>query len=135
MEQTQDLNVREAMPLVAPSALIEEFPMREAANRTVVEGRREIRRILSREDARLLVIAGPCSIHDPEIAREYARRLVNLRRELAGQICLVMRVYWEKPRTTLGWKGFINDPRLDGSEDVPAGLRQARGLLLEIYDL
>ena len=109
--------------------------MSEAANRTVVEGRREIRRILAREDARLLVIAGPCSIHDPEIAREYARRLVNLRRELAGQICLVMRVYCEKPRTTIGWKGFINDPRLDGSEEVPAGLRQARGLLLEINDM
>ena len=69
------------------------------------------------------------------VAREYARRLVNLRRELAGQICLVMRVYCEKPRTTVGWTGFINDPRLDGSEDVPAGLRQARGLLLEINDL
>ena len=135
MEQTQDLNVRETMPLVAPSVLKEELPMSEAANRTVVEGRREIRRILAREDARLLVIAGPCSIHDPEIAREYARRLVNLRRELAGQICLVMRVYCEKPRTTVGWKGFIKDPRLDGSEDVPAGLRQARGLLLEINDM
>ena len=127
MEQTQDLNVRETMPLVAPSVLKEELPMSEAANRTVVEGRREIRRILAREDARLLVIAGPCSIHDPEIAREYARRLVNLRRELAGKICLVMRFYCEKPRTTVVWKGFINDPRLDGSEDVPAGLRQAGG--------
>ena len=83
----------------------------------------------------MLVIAGPCSIHDPEIAREYARRLVNLRRELAGQLCVVLRVYCEKPRPTVGWKGFINDPRLDGSDDVPAGLRQARGLLREINDM
>ena len=109
--------------------------MSAVANRTVVEGRREIRRILAGEDARLLVIVGPCSISDPDIAREYARRLVGLRCELAGAICLFMRVYCVKSRTTVGWKGVINDPRLNGSEDLSVGLRQACGLLLEINDL
>jgi 3-deoxy-7-phosphoheptulonate synthase len=122
MEETQDLNVRETAPLVAPQAMKAELPMGEVANRTVVEGRGEVRRILARTDDRLLVIAGPCSIHDPEAALEYADRLHGLRRELADRICLVMRVYFEKPRTTIGWKGLINDPHLDGSEDVPEGL-------------
>ena len=88
--------------------------MNEQANRTVVGGREEIRRILAREDYHLLVIAGPCCIHDTEAAFEYAGRLRRMRREFADKISLVMRVYFEKPRTTVGWKGFLNDPRLDG---------------------
>ena len=135
MEETQDLNIRATAPLVAPKELEAELPMSEQVNRTVVGGREEIRRILSGEDQRLLVIAGPCSIHDTESALEYARRLAQLRRELADRICLVMRVYFEKPRTTVGWKGFLNDPRLDGSEDLPEGIRQARQLLLAVNAL
>lgn len=132
MEQTQDLNVADTLPLVSPAILRHELPMTEAANRTVVEGREAIKRILRQEDDRLLVIVGPCSIHDPKAALEYASRLNELRQELQEHLCIVMRVYFEKPRTTVGWKGLIYDPRLDGSDDLPAGLRQARQLLLDI---
>jgi 3-deoxy-7-phosphoheptulonate synthase len=135
MEQTQDLNVVEAVPLVPPSVLRQELPMTEAANRTVVEGREAIKRILRQEDDRLLVIVGPCSIHDPKAALEYAGRLHELRQELQQHLCLVMRVYFEKPRTTVGWKGLIYDPYLDGSDDLQTGLRQARQLLLDINSM
>ena len=91
--------------------------MTERANQTVVEGRDIVKRILRREDPRLLVIVGPCSIHDVDGALAYARKLNRLREELAGQICIVMRVYFEKPRTSIGWKGLINDPHLDGTYD------------------
>jgi phospho-2-dehydro-3-deoxyheptonate aldolase len=98
----------------------------------VVAGREAIKRILRQEDRRLLVIVGPCSIHDPEAALEYAGRLQALQQELQDHLCIVMRVYFEKPRTTVGWKGLIYDPYLDGSDDLPAGLRLARQLLLTI---
>lgn len=106
--------------------------MDETANQTVVSGRATVQRILRREEKRLLVITGPCSIHDPKSALEYARRLLTLRPQVEDELFLVMRVYFEKPRTTVGWKGLINDPHLDGSYEVDSGIRSARRLLLEI---
>ena len=135
MLPTQDLNVVELVRLKPPRVIKDEFPMREESNRTVVEGRRTVRRILKREDPRLLVVVGPCSVHDPKGALDYARRLVKLRDELQDRIFIVMRVYFEKPRTTVGWKGLINDPHLDGSYDIECGLKQARRLLLEVNEL
>lgn len=132
MEQTQDLNVSDTIPLVPPVTLRRQLPMTEAANRTVVEGREAIKRILRREDHRLLAIVGPCSIHDPKAAMEYAGRLREMQQALHDQLCIVMRVYFEKPRTTVGWKGLINDPHLDGSDDLEEGLYLARRLLLDI---
>ena len=135
MLPTQDLNVVELVRLKSPRVIKDEFPMREESNRTVVEGRRTVRRILKREDPRVLVVVGPCSVHDPKGALDYARRLVKLRDELQDRIFIVMRVYFEKPRTTVGWKGLINDPHLDGSYDIESGLKQARRLLLEVNEL
>ena len=135
MQPTQDLNIRDMLPLISPRALKAELPMTETANRTVVEGREAVKRILRKEDHRLLVIVGPCSIHDPEAALEYAGRLNALHQELADRLCIVMRVYFEKPRTTVGWKGFIYDPYLDGSDDMATGLRVARQLLIDINDM
>jgi 3-deoxy-7-phosphoheptulonate synthase len=132
MEQTKDLNVTDTVPLLPPGTMLQELPMTEAANRTVVEGREAIKRILRRKDRRLLVIVGPCSIHDPKATLEYARRLNELRQALQDQLYIVMRVYFEKPRTTVGWKGLIYDPHLNGSDDLATGLRLARQLLLDI---
>lgn len=109
--------------------------MTERANRTVVDGRAAVQRILAQRDPRLLVVVGPCSIHDPKGAMEYARKLAALNREVNDQLFIVMRVYFEKPRTTIGWKGLINDPRMDGSCDIEEGLRIGRKLLLEINEL
>jgi 3-deoxy-7-phosphoheptulonate synthase len=135
MEETQDLNVCQTVPLIPPRALWRALPMNPAANRTVEQGRRAIRHILAKKDQRLLAIVGPCSIHDPEATLEYARRLHALCVELQDRLCIVMRVYFEKPRTTVGWKGLIYDPLLDGSEDLPTGLNLARRLLLQINEL
>src|SRR6266853_191069 len=132
MQPTQSLHVKEIVRLLPPRALKDEFPMTERANQTVVEGREIVKRILRGDGPRLLVIVGPCSIHDVDGALEYAQRLDKLRQELAGQMEVVMRVYFEKPRTTIGWKGLINDPHLDGSYDIDTGLKKARGLLLQI---
>jgi 3-deoxy-7-phosphoheptulonate synthase len=109
--------------------------MTDAANRTVVAARDAIQKILNHEDRRVLAVVGPCSIHDTKAAIEYASMLNELRRELADRLCIIMRVYFEKPRTTVGWKGFLYDPRLDGSEDLAAGLRLARRLLVEINEM
>jgi 3-deoxy-7-phosphoheptulonate synthase len=135
MLPTQDLNVVELVRLKPPRALKDELPMTETSNRTVVEGRRTVRSILKREDPRLLVVVGPCSVHDPKGALDYARRLARLRDELQDRLFIVMRVYFEKPRTTVGWKGLINDPHLDGSYDIEFGLKQARRLLLEVAEM
>ncbi len=135
MLQTQDLRVREMRPLLSPGALKREVPGNDQAGATVVRGRRAIERILSQQDGRLLVVIGPCSIHDVDGALEYARKLAALREELADRLEIVMRVYFEKPRTTVGWKGLINDPHLNGSHDIEAGLKRARRLLLEIATL
>ncbi|HEX8832950.1 MAG TPA: 3-deoxy-7-phosphoheptulonate synthase, partial [Abditibacteriaceae bacterium] len=132
MLPTQDLNVVELVRLKTPQALKDELPMTAEANRTVIEGRETVQRILRHEDSRMLVVVGPCSIHDTQGALEYARKLVALREELSDRLYIVMRVYFEKPRTTVGWKGLINDPHLDGTYDIGSGLTQARKLLLEI---
>src|SRR2546422_6479483 len=135
MQPTQNLHVRETVRLLTPHALKAEFPMTERSNQTVVAGRDVVKRILRREDPRLLVIVGPCSIHDVGGALEYARKLSCLREELAEQVYILMRVYFEKPRTTVGWKGLINDPHMDGSYDIETGLKKARRLLLQITDM
>src|SRR6185369_3370801 len=132
MFPTQNLRVKETTRLLTPRSLKEQLPMTEASNRTVVDSRDRVTRILQQQDPRLLVVAGPCSIHDIEGAIEYGRRLNSLRQEAAGQMEIVMRVYFEKPRTTIGWKGLINDPHLDGSYDIENGLKKARRLLLEL---
>jgi 3-deoxy-7-phosphoheptulonate synthase len=128
----QDVHVQATEPLVAPKVLKAELPSDEAVVDTVVSARDTICRILRGTDPRLLCIVGPCSIHDPEAALEYAGRLAELRRRLEAQLFVVMRVYFEKPRTTVGWKGLINDPHMDDSCDMEGGLRIARQLLLEI---
>jgi 3-deoxy-7-phosphoheptulonate synthase len=135
MQQTQDLRVAGAKRLQPPRAIKEQLPMTERANRTVVDGRAAVQRILAQRDSRLLVVVGPCSIHDPKGAMEYAHKLAALNREVSDQLFIVMRVYFEKPRTTIGWKGLINDPRMDGSCDIEEGLRIGRKLLLEINEL
>src|SRR5881394_1817300 len=135
MQPTQNLHVKEIVRLLPPRALKDEFPMTERAIQTVVEGRETVKRILRGDDPRLLIIVGPCSIHDVDGALEYAQRLNQLREELADQLCVVMRVYFEKPRTTIGWKGLINDPHLDGSYNIDTGLKKARRLLLRITEM
>jgi len=132
MGQTQDLNVREFVRLLAPRALKAELPITPEIEVVVTQSRAALSRILRQQDRRLLVVVGPCSIHDPEAALVYARRLKVLREELADRMEIIMRVYFEKPRTTVGWKGLINDPHLDGTHDIETGLKMARRLLLEI---
>ena len=135
MPQTSDIRILAYEPLLAPAALLAELPLgsREAA--VVERSRSDVRAVLAGEDDRLLVIAGPCSVHDPAAGLDYARRLAALCEPLAGDLLVVMRVYFEKPRTVTGWKGLINDPDLDGSHDVHRGLRVARKLLLDIVGL
>ncbi|MEI7645726.1 MAG: 3-deoxy-7-phosphoheptulonate synthase [Chloroflexales bacterium] len=127
-----NLHVRELTPFLPPRELKAQLPLSDVVARTVAESRATIRRILRREDPRLMVVIGPCSIHDPVSALDYARHLVALRAALGDRLFLIMRVYLEKPRTTVGWRGLINDPHLDGSFDMGAGLTIARSLLLEI---
>ena len=133
--ETSNLHVQRFEPLVPPGQLIAELPASADVQRRVAAARQEVRRILAGHDHRLLVVVGPCSIHDPAAALEYARRLAPLRERLASELCILMRVYFEKPRTNLGWKGLINDPHLDGSRDMAAGLRLGRKLLLDINEL
>ena len=133
--RTRDLHVVSIRPLLPPAILLEELPLPEAGSLAVTRSREEVARIVSGGDDRLLVVVGPCSIHDPEAARDYARRLKGLVEELAADLRIVMRVYFEKPRTTVGWKGLINDPNLDGSFAINDGLRLARRLLLDIVAL
>jgi 3-deoxy-7-phosphoheptulonate synthase len=135
MYRTQDLHVKEIVRLLTPRELKAQLPTTDAANATVARSRERIIRILRQEDPRLLVVVGPCSIHDEKGALEYATRLNALRQEFAGRLEIVMRVYFEKPRTTIGWKGLINDPHLDGSQDIETGLKIARRLLLDITGL
>ncbi len=132
MRPTDDLHVTDTSPLISPADLRHELPMGEAAVATVLAARSAIRGILRGDDRRLLVVVGPCSIHDVAAAREYAGRLLRLRHELSDRLEIVMRVYFEKPRTTTGWKGLINDPHLDGSHDMTNGLRMGRKLLVDL---
>jgi len=131
----ENLRVRGVTRLITPAQIKEQLPAAEAQVQTVLRGREEARAILRGEDDRLLVIAGPCSIHDPEAAMDYARRLARLSREVADRYLVVMRVYFEKPRTTVGWKGLINDPLMDDSCDMAHGVALARKILLDIADL
>lgn len=133
--QNDDLRIKEINELLPPVALLEKFPATENAANTVAHARKAIHKILKGNDDRLLVVIGPCSIHDPAAAKEYAARLLALRDELQGELEIVMRVYFEKPRTTVGWKGLINDPHMDGSFDVEAGLKIARQLLVELVNM
>ncbi|MFM7448451.1 MAG: 3-deoxy-7-phosphoheptulonate synthase [Leptolyngbyaceae cyanobacterium] len=135
MRKTYDLHVVETRPLLSPALLHSELPLTEQAAALVAETRDRIRAILQGQDPRILVIVGPCSIHDVEAAYEYGQKLAKLRTQLADRLEIVMRVYFEKPRTTVGWKGLINDPHLDGSYDINTGLRLARKLLLDLAEL
>jgi 3-deoxy-7-phosphoheptulonate synthase len=132
--RTDDLRIREIKELVPPSHVLRDLGVTDNAAKTVVEARQQIHRVLHGADDRLVVIMGPCSIHDVKAAKEYATRLAQARHELERELLLVMRVYFEKPRTTVGWKGLINDPRLDGSFSINEGLRIARQLLLDVND-
>jgi len=133
-QRTDDLRIHSIDPVITPAELHQRIPLSDAAAHTVHESRAAIHDILHGADDRLLVIAGPCSIHDPQAAREYAERLAGLRARHRDALLLVMRVYFEKPRTTVGWKGLINDPDLDGSFHINKGLQMARELLLALNE-
>lgn len=135
MKPTDDLRVKGYQQLMEPSKLKQELAVSQAAHSTVLSGREAIENILVRKDQRLLVIVGPCSIHDEKAACEYAEKLQKLRDAVSEALFVVMRVYFEKPRTSVGWKGLINDPRLDGTCDIPDGLRKARQILLRINEI
>ncbi len=132
--QTDNLRIQQTHPLISPAVLEEELPLSEAAGDLVTRSREAVRRTLSGADSRLLVVVGPCSIHDPAAAEEYAGRLAALAAEISAEIYCVMRVYFEKPRTVVGWKGLINDPDLDGSYRINRGLRLARQVLLKVNE-
>ena len=133
---TDDERIKDVMPLPPPEHLIRFFPIAGTpVERCIQDARKAVHRIVQGEDDRLLLIIGPCSIHDPKAAREYAQRLVEQRRKHAGELEIIMRVYFEKPRTTVGWKGLINDPYLDQSYRIDEGLRMARELLIDINRL
>ena len=134
-DRIRDLRIERIEPLAPPADLLSELPLPEASADVVLRGRTEVASVLDGADDRLLVVVGPCSVHDVEAGAEYATRLAARATDLREDLLVVMRVYFEKPRTTTGWKGLINDPHLDDSGDVNAGLRMARRLLLEVLDL
>ncbi|VAW62357.1 2-keto-3-deoxy-D-arabino-heptulosonate-7-phosphate synthase I alpha [hydrothermal vent metagenome] len=133
--KTDNLRISAEQQVLTPEELHREYPITDAASATVCATRQSIHEILHARSNRFLVIVGPCSIHDPEAGREYAQRLKPLIDELSSELCIVMRIYFEKPRTTVGWKGLINDPHLDGSFNIDQGLRLARSLLLDVADM
>jgi len=135
MIKTNNLKVSGITPIIAPTDLRQVFPMSDTGREFVSRSREKIKEILQRRDRRLMVVVGPCSIHDTEAAVEYAKRLSALSRKVDDQLLLVMRVYFEKPRTTVGWKGLINDPGMDGSHNISKGLGIARGLLCRLTEL
>ncbi|WP_323015211.1 3-deoxy-7-phosphoheptulonate synthase [Devosia sp.] len=135
LKATDDLRITEIKPLTTPIEVMRVHPRTDAATRTVIAARHAFHNILAGQDDRLAVVVGPCSIHDPAAALDYAGRLAALRDRLCDRLEIIMRVYFEKPRTTVGWKGLINDPNLDGSFDIETGLHTARGLLLDIANL
>ncbi|MEJ2610573.1 MAG: 3-deoxy-7-phosphoheptulonate synthase AroG [Candidatus Thiodiazotropha sp.] len=135
MKQTDDLRIKAIKELSPPALIHQELPITEKASNTVYDAREQAHRILHGKDDRLLVVIGPCSVHDPDAALDYAKRLQPLRESLKQDLEIVMRVYFEKPRTTVGWKGLINDPTLDDQFEINSGLRLARKLLLDINDL
>ncbi len=135
MQKTSDIHVVETRALPSPASLLAELPKTEAQADFVTRARREIHRLIFTDDRRFLLIIGPCSIHDLAAGRDYARRLAALAHEVSDRVLIVMRVYFEKPRTTVGWKGLIMDPHLDGSHDIAAGLRLGRTFLRDVLDL
>ena len=135
MDITSDLHVIETRPLLSPAFIKSELPIAEEVAQLVARTRDRIRNILEGKDKRVLVVVGPCSIHDVAAAKEYGERLAKLRSQFQEQLEIVMRVYFEKPRTTVGWKGLINDPHLDNSYDINTGLRTARKLLLDLAEI
>ena len=135
MKRTENINIVEVLPITSPKILKDILPVSDTVAENVLNARTAIRSILEGEDSRMLMIVGPCSIHDPEAALEYAERLKSLADKVSDTIFVVMRVYFEKPRTTVGWKGLINDPELDGSHKINKGIELARRLLLDINAL
>src|SRR5206468_4278647 len=135
LQRTDDLRITQVRPLIPPAILLEEIPISECASNVVSGTRAAIANALDRVDPRLVVIVGPCSIHDTKAALEYAERLARLATRYADHLIVVMRSYFEKPRTSVGWKGLINDPDLDESFHINKGLRLARKLLLDVNDL
>jgi 3-deoxy-7-phosphoheptulonate synthase len=134
-DRVRDQRIEKVVELVSPAEILDDLPLGTKREDAVLEHRAEVKAVLDRADDRLLVVVGPCSVHDPEAAVEYAQRLGARAAELRDDLCVAMRVYFEKPRTTTGWKGLINDPHLDGSRDVNVGLHTARRLLLEVTDV
>jgi 3-deoxy-7-phosphoheptulonate synthase len=134
-DHVRDQRIERIEPLAPPADILDHLPLSAEGTKVVLRGREQIHAILDRDDDRLLVVVGPCSVHDADAALDYARRLAAKSEELSDDLCVAMRVYFEKPRTTTGWKGMINDPHLDGSGDVNEGLHRARRLLLEVHEL
>jgi len=135
MQKTSDINVVETRALPSPAQLLSELPKSDAQAAFVTRAREDIHRLIFTDDQRFLLVVGPCSIHDTSAGLEYAQRLAKLAKEVSNRVLIVMRVYFEKPRTTVGWKGLIMDPHLDGSHDIAAGLRLARTFLRQVLDL
>ena len=135
MPQTDDLRINHVTEVESPAAIHNQFPISESAATTVANSRTAIHNILHGKDDRLLVIIGPCSVHDPKSAIEYAEKLKVVREQLKDDLEIVMRVYFEKPRTTVGWKGMINDPHLNETFDINEGLKRARKLLLDVNEM
>ncbi|MHA6297395.1 3-deoxy-7-phosphoheptulonate synthase [Devosia sp. CAU 1758] len=135
LKSTDDLRITEIKPLPTPIEVMRTHPRTDGATRTVIAARHDVHNILTGQDDRLAVVVGPCSIHDPAAAMDYAGRLFALREQLGDRLEIIMRVYFEKPRTTVGWKGLINDPDMDGSFNITQGLHSARALLLDINNL
>jgi 3-deoxy-7-phosphoheptulonate synthase len=134
-DRVRDRRIEQVVPLTSPAEILAELPLTSQQEDFVLASRSQVADIVDGADDRLLVVVGPCSVHDVDAALEYARRLTARAAELGDELCVAMRVYFEKPRTTIGWKGLINDPHLDGSGDVNTGLRLARQLLRELLDL
>jgi 3-deoxy-7-phosphoheptulonate synthase len=135
MNKTDDLRVLGYCKLIQPGVLKKEMPVSEKSIATVVAGREHVQNILSKKEKRMLVIVGPCSIHDEKASLEYAEKLNQLSKKVDQTLCIIMRVYFEKPRTTVGWKGLINDPQLDGSHNITDGLQKARNILMQITEM
>ncbi|MDZ4254033.1 MAG: 3-deoxy-7-phosphoheptulonate synthase [Sulfuritalea sp.] len=135
MQQTENLNIEAFEPMPTPEEIHARVPLSDAAAESVLTGRRTLERILDGKDPRIFVVVGPCSIHDPVAGLDYARRLKKLADEVAGTLLLVMRVYFEKPRTATGWKGYINDPRMDDSFHIEEGMQKAREFLLAVNEI
>ena len=135
LHNTDNVRIISSAPMVSPNTLIEKLPLSEKAASVVVSARNTIKNVLYGNDNRLMVLVGPCSIHDTKAAMEYAQNLSKLKDELSEDLFIVMRVYFEKPRTTVGWKGLINDPYLDESFDIDKGLETARKLLVDLGEI